>query len=129
MSSDIYQSRIDNPESEPGILDNISAYFDQGARSTGLRLDKLNYIKMADQTLKLNIPIVRDDGSYKVCTAFRSKHKNYRTPTRGGIRLSPNLGLEEIEALGLLNTIKTAVIDIPFGGAKGGISIDKVIFF
>lgn len=58
-------------------------------------------------------------------TAFRSKHKNYRTPTRGGIRLSPTVNLAEMEAMGLLNTIKTAVVDIPFGGAKGGICIDK----
>ena len=79
---------------------------------------------MADQTLKLNIPLERDDGTYEILTAYRSKHKNYRSPTRGGIRLAGNVGLEEIEALGLLNTIKTAVIDIPFGGAKGGIAMD-----
>jgi len=125
MSKEAFTHRVENPNEEPDLLHNIGTFFDQGARSTGIRMDELNYIKLADQTLKLNIPIVRDDGSYKVLTAFRCKHKNYRTPTKGGIRFGANIKLEEIEALGLLNTIKTAVIDVPFGGAKGGVKIDK----
>lgn len=128
MSKEAFTHRVENPNEEPDLLHNIGTFFDQGARSTGIRMDELNYIKLADQTLKLNIPIVRDDGSYKVLTAFRCKHKNYRTPTKGGIRFGANIKLEEIEALGLLNTIKTAVIDVPFGGAKGGVKIDKVFY-
>ena len=109
---------------EDSILMNIDSFFDTGAKSTGIRLDALNYIKKCDHLLKLSIPLERDDGTYEVVTAYRSKHKNYRSPTRGGIRLSEKVGIEEIEALGLLNTMKTAVVDIPFGGAKGGINID-----
>ena len=109
---------------QDSILHNIDAFFDNGAKTTGIRLDSLDYIKKCDHLLKLSIPLERDDGTYEIVTAYRSKHKNYRSPTRGGIRLSENCDIQQVEALGLLNTIKTAVIDIPFGGAKGGVAID-----
>ena len=57
-------------------------------------IDSLNYIKKADHLLKLSIPLERDDGTYQVVTAYRSKHKNYRSPTRGGIRLSENCDIQ-----------------------------------
>jgi hypothetical protein len=100
MSNSVFVQRIDESNPEGGILDNIYSFFDTGAKSTGLRLDKLEYIKKADQTLKLCIPLERENGQYEIVTAFRSKHKNYRTPTRGGIRFSPTVNLAEMEALG-----------------------------
>lgn len=120
LSETVFTKRVDKNVNEEGILQNISSFFDAGAKTTGLRLDKLDYIKKADQTLKISIPLQRDNGKYEIVTAYRSKHKNYRTPTRGGIRIAPTVGIEEMEALGLLNTIKTAVIDIPFGGKNFG---------
>lgn len=115
---------LENNIAEDNILHNINAFYDTGAKSTGIRLDSLDYIKKCDQLLKLSIPLERDDGTYQVVSAFRSKHKNYRSPTRGGITLNEDVDIALIEALGLLNTIKTAVVDVPFGGAKGGIAID-----
>jgi len=79
---------------EDSILHNIDAFFDNGAKTTGIRLDSLDYIKKADHLLKLSIPLERDDGTYEIVTAYRSKHKNYRSPTRGGIRLSENCDIQ-----------------------------------
>jgi glutamate dehydrogenase (NAD(P)+) len=125
MSDTVFTNKHEKESTDDGILENIYSFFDAGAKTTGIRLDKLEYIKKADQTLKLCIPLERENGKYEIVTAFRSKHKNYRSPTRGGIRLAPTVSIPEMEALGLLNTIKTAVVDVPFGGAKGGICIDK----
>lgn len=125
MADTVFTNRYDRDSEDSGILDNIYSFYDAGAKTTGIRLDKLEYIKKADQTLKLCIPLQRADGKYEIVTAYRSKHKNYKSPTRGGIRIAPTVSIPEMEALGLLNTIKTAVVDVPFGGAKGGICIDK----
>ena len=111
------------PEDEPAFVENVKIFFDKAAKLTGKRIDRINYIKEPDQTLKVMLPLKRDNGKIEVVYAYRCKHKSYYLPCFGGLRIHQNVNLLEIEALALLNTIKTAVIDIPFGGSKGGISI------
>lgn len=123
--SSISKSVKDLPSDEGRFLENTRAFFDQGAKETGVKIDQLNWIFMPDQTLKLTLPIERDDGTMDYVHAYRSKHKSFYSPTKGGLRIHRSVNLQEIEALGLLNTIKNAVIDIPFGGAKGGLAMDR----
>lgn len=68
------------------------------------------------------MPVRMDDGHIRVFTGYRVQHKNFRGPYKGGIRYHPDVYLDELIALSMWMTWKTAVADIPFGGAKGGIA-------
>lgn len=81
-------------------------------------------IKNANAVIKLNIPLVRDDGTLTTVEAFRCHHKMHKMPTKGGTRLSMAVDQNEVEALALLMSLKLAVVEVPYGGAKGGIKID-----
>src|SRR5690606_25558669 len=77
-----------------------------------------------DQVLEFELRYTRDDGSEATAKAFRLQHNNQLGPYKGGLRYHPEVSLDEIQALSLLMTIKNAIIDIPFGGGKGGVVID-----
>jgi glutamate dehydrogenase (NAD(P)+) len=106
----------------------VKQYFDIAADASGLPKHELELIKHADSTLKLHIPLIRDDGSFEMIPAYRCQHKHHRTPTKGGTRLAPSVNLQEVEALASLMTIKLSVVDVPFGGAKGGIKLDPKLY-
>jgi glutamate dehydrogenase (NADP+) len=92
------------------------------------------HIKVSDETiealknptaiLEVSIPIRMDDGSLKIFRGYRVRHSDVRGPGKGGIRYHPQVDLEEVKALAFWMTLKCAVIDIPYGGAKGGIIVD-----
>lgn len=98
--------------------------FDIAAKKLGLPEDIGSFIKNPDRELKVELPIVRDSGKVEVFTGYRVQHNNSRGPFKGGIRYHPQVDLDEVRALAALMTWKTAVVDIPFGGAKGGITCD-----
>lgn len=110
---------------EPRFKANITSYFNIAAAQTRIPVDQLERIKKPDTSLTLSLPLKRNDGSYDMIKAYRCRQSNYYLPTRGGLRLSQHVDLEEVEALGLLNTIKSAVVDLPFGGAAGGICMNR----
>lgn len=74
--------------------------------------------------LRVQVPVRRDDGTLSVFTGYRVQHNGARGPYKGGIRFHPSANLDEVRALASLMTWKTALIDVPFGGAKGGIEVD-----
>lgn len=74
--------------------------------------------------LKVSIPLERDDGSYESYTGYRAVHSNLLGPGKGGIRFHPQVNEDEVIALSMWMTLKTAVLKLPFGGAKGGIQVD-----
>ncbi|MFC1955184.1 Glu/Leu/Phe/Val dehydrogenase [Chloroflexota bacterium] len=74
-----------------------------------------------DRELTVNFPVKLDDGSVRIFTGFRVVHSNDRGPSKGGIRYHPQVTLDEIRALAALMTLKTALTNIPYGGAKGGV--------
>ncbi len=76
------------------------------------------------QIIQMNIPLRMDDGSLKFFQAWRIQYNNTRGPTKGGIRFHPHISVAEITALSFWMTIKCAVVNLPFGGAKGGICVD-----
>ncbi|MCC7025250.1 MAG: Glu/Leu/Phe/Val dehydrogenase [Thermomicrobiales bacterium] len=77
-----------------------------------------------ERSLTVNFPVVMDDGSIEVFTGYRVQHSGARGPFKGGIRYHPAVSLEETTVLAMLMTWKCAVLDLPFGGAKGGVKCD-----
>lgn len=88
---------------------------------TGRDLELLHRPK---RRINVNIPVRMDDGSVEVFSSFRTQYNGARGPTKGGIRFHPGVDEEEVEELAFLMTLKCAVVDIPFGGAKGGVTVD-----
>lgn len=80
-------------------------------------------LRQPERELTVAVPIVRDDGSVAVYTGYRVQHSSARGPCKGGIRFHPIVDLNEVRALALLMTLKCAVANLPFGGAKGGVAV------
>src|SRR4029078_693805 len=74
--------------------------------------------------LIVSVPTLMDDGSVRVFTGYRVQHNTARGPAKGGLRYHPTLGLDEVKALAPLMTCKCATVNLPFGGAKGGVACD-----
>ncbi|MBZ0185186.1 MAG: glutamate dehydrogenase, partial [Candidatus Obscuribacterales bacterium] len=72
----------------------------------------------------VEIPLRKDDGSYATYHGYRVQHNDARGPFKGGLRYHPNVDLEEVKTLAYLMTLKTAVVNVPFGGGKGGIAVE-----
>ena len=94
-------------------------------------LDKLGYpdevyelLKDSLRMLKVRIPVRMDDGSVKVFTGFRAQHNDAVGPTKGGVRFHPNVTEDEVNALAIWMSIKAGIVDLPYGGGKGGIICD-----
>ncbi|MEJ8776814.1 Glu/Leu/Phe/Val family dehydrogenase [Pseudogracilibacillus sp. ICA-222130] len=94
-------------------------------------LDKLGYpdevyelLKDSLRILKVRIPVRMDDGSIKVFTGYRAQHNDAVGPTKGGVRFHPNVNEDEVNALAIWMSIKAGIVDLPYGGGKGGIICD-----
>lgn len=103
-----------------GDNDHLRAIFDRLDVSEDVRLR----LAQPQQTVQINIPVRRDDGTLQFFPAWRIRFDDTRGPGKGGIRFHPNVSAEEITALSFWMTIKCAVVDLPFGGAKGGVQVD-----
>jgi glutamate dehydrogenase (NAD(P)+) len=89
-----------------------------------LKRGLIDYTRHAKRALIVNFPLRRDDGSVMVLEGFRVHHNSVSGPTHGGLRYHPGVTLDEMRAFALWNTWKAAVVNIPFGGASGGIAVD-----
>lgn len=84
----------------------------------------IEILKYPQKIIEVSIPMKMDDGKIKIFHGYRVQHNNYRGPYKGGVRYHPQVNLDEVKALATWMTFKCAVVDIPFGGAKGGIIVD-----
>jgi glutamate dehydrogenase (NAD(P)+) len=102
----------------------VNYYFDLGATAAGIENDYRVLLKLPYREMRVEVPVRMDDGRLEVLIGYRVQHNGARGPYKGGIRFHPSADLDEIRALASIMTWKTAVVDIPFGGAKGGIQVD-----
>ena len=101
-----------------------AARFDLAAQKLNLDEGLWKVLRYPTREIILHIPVQMDDGSLEVFTGFRVQHSIARGPSKGGIRYSPDVTLDEVRALAAWMTWKCAVVNIPFGGAKGGVICD-----
>ena len=106
------------------FFDEVNQYFDQAARFTNYPAGLLDQIRGCNSVYRFDFPLRRADGRLEVLRAWRVEHSHHKTPVKGGIRFAAEVYEEEVMALAALMTYKCAVVDVPFGGAKGGIRID-----
>ncbi len=91
-----------------------------------LSLDPLLLARLGspDRVIEVSLPIKMDDGSAKVFEGFRVQHNNILGPYKGGLRYHPKVDMDEVKALAFWMTMKNAIVDVPFGGGKGGVAVD-----
>lgn len=99
-------------------------YFDDAALVLGLSHSMRDLLVTPEREIKVQVPIRRDNGSIATYIGYRMQHNSARGPMKGGLRYHHDVNADEVLALASLMTWKTAVVDIPYGGAKGGISVD-----
>lgn len=105
------------------FLESVNRNFDKAANYTDVSKGVLEQIKACNAVYEMKFP-VRIGNNIQVIQAFRAQHSHHRLPTKGGIRYNEHVDKEEVEALAALMTYKCAIVDVPFGGAKGGVKIN-----
>jgi len=105
------------------FLDQVNTAFDRAAAFTSHDPTLLANIKASKNLFYTSFPIKRDDGRIEVMHAWRAEHSHHKLPCKGGIRYADTVDAEEVQALAALMTYKCALVDVPFGGAKGGIRL------
>src|SRR6266436_664140 len=100
------------------------AQFDEAAERLGLSQAMRAILRKPKRELTVNFPVRMDDGRVEMFTGYRVQHNINRGPAKGGIRYDAEVSLDEVRALAMWMTWKCAVVDIPFGGAKGGVIVD-----
>jgi glutamate dehydrogenase (NAD(P)+) len=112
---------------EPEVLNPFEvavAQFDEAADMLGLSPAMRAILRKPKRELTVNFPVRMDDGSVEMFTGYRVQHNINRGPAKGGIRYDERVSLDEVRALAMWMTWKCAVVNIPFGGAKGGVIVD-----
>lgn len=107
------------------FLAQVEQSFDRAAALTKHHPTLLGQIRQCNTVVQFSFPLRRDDGTLDTIHAWRAEHSQHKLPTKGGIRYDVNVDAEETMALAALMTYKCAVVDVPFGGAKGGIRISR----
>ena len=109
---------------ESAIFAGAIARLDKAFLYANIDAEALERLKHPKQVLQVSIPVRMDDGSLRVFSGYRVRHDDTRGPTKGGLRYHPEVDLDEVEALAFWMTCKCAVMNLPYGGAKGGVRVN-----
>ncbi|NMR28444.1 Glu/Leu/Phe/Val family dehydrogenase [Crystallibacter degradans] len=122
-SSDSVQAPV-APSADAGPWESAQSQLASAVRTLGYSSGLHQMLARPRRELSVSIPLRRDDGSVEILTGYRVQHNFSRGPAKGGLRYSPEVSLDEVRALAMWMTWKCALLDVPYGGAKGGITID-----
>lgn len=117
-------TKLDHQATGGGMLATALRQLDNAFNALDLGDGLRSIIRQPEREMTVAIPVRRDDGNVAVYTGFRVQHSSARGPCKGGIRFHPVVDLDEVRALALLMTLKCAVVNLPYGGAKGGVAVD-----
>ncbi len=120
MMSDAVPSESESPS----VLANALARLDQAVAFADIHPEAIERMKHPKLVIEVSIPVRMDDGSMRVFTGYRVRHDDTRGPGKGGIRFHPGVTLDEVKALAFWMTCKCAVLNLPYGGAKGGVIVN-----
>lgn len=104
--------------------DNMLAVLEEAAQNLKLPANDYEAIKYPERELKVSVPVEMDDGSIRVFEGYRVQHSTSIGPSKGGIRYHQDVNIDEVKALAAWMSLKCAVVNIPYGGGKGGIKVD-----
>jgi len=107
---------------EVSSYDIVTTHFDRAADMLGVPDDVRAVLRSSYREVQVQVPVRRADGKIHVYSGYRVQHNGARGPYKGGIRYHPDVELDEVRALAALMTWKTAIVGVPFGGAKGGVN-------
>ena len=111
---------------ERSAQDDVMQHFNAAATRLGLDSGTTRMLQEPWRNLRVSLPVRMDDGRIEVFNGYRVQHNGARGPYKGGVRFHPLADEDEVRALAMLMTWKTALLDLPFGGAKGGIQLDPL---
>ena len=106
------------------LLADAGTRLERALKYTALSEDAIESLKFPQTSLTVSIPVRMDDGSLKVFQGYRVRYDDTRGPGKGGVRYHPNVSLDEVQSLSFWMTFKCAALNLPFGGAKGGITVN-----
>lgn len=120
-----FQNETDSSESSASnLLESTRKVIKEALEKLGYPDEVYELLKDSLRMLKVRIPVRMDDGSVKVFTGYRAQHNDAVGPTKGGVRFHPNVTEDEVNALAIWMSIKAGIVDLPYGGGKGGIVCD-----
>jgi len=121
-----YFSMSQHPEYS--FFDDVCGFVSEAAQFLKYPKGLIEQIQKCNSVYHFNFPVRLDNNEYHVLQAWRVEHSHHKTPTKGGIRYATTVNQDEVMALAALMTFKCAIVDVPFGGAKGGILLDRSLY-
>jgi glutamate dehydrogenase (NAD(P)+) len=115
---------VDTHRKHMNAFEAVQLYFDRAADFLELPDSSRRHLKMPQREITVEVPVEMDDGRFETLVGYRVQHNNARGPYKGGLRYDLEVNLDEVRALASLMTWKTAVVNVPYGGAKGGICVN-----
>ncbi|PGM51952.1 Glu/Leu/Phe/Val dehydrogenase [Bacillus sp. AFS053548] len=126
MTTTIPQNEVQNKIKEEGreLIESTQEVISEALHKLGYSKELYELLKEPLRFLTVQIPVRMDDGSVKIFTGYRSQHNDAVGPTKGGIRFHPEVNEDEVKALSMWMSLKCGIVDLPYGGGKGGIICD-----